>query len=53
MNLLSWIIFTPLIGAIAILFLPKDNKPLIRGVGLASAGISLVNSLVALFNLST
>ena len=53
MNLLSWIIFTPLIGAITILFLPKDNKALIRGVGLGAAAISLIISLVALCNFGT
>jgi len=33
-HLLSWIIFTPLVGAIAILFCPKNNTQLLRTLSL-------------------
>jgi NADH-quinone oxidoreductase subunit M len=48
MNLLSWTIFTPLLGGIAILFLPKENKAAIRAVGLAAATVSFLFSLALL-----
>ncbi|MCX6641133.1 MAG: NADH-quinone oxidoreductase subunit M [bacterium] len=39
--MLSWIIFIPLIGGTVILFLPKENKNLIRGVALATSLLDL------------
>ncbi len=53
MNLLSWIIFTPLIGAVAVLFIPKEKVTAIRATALGAAGISFLLSLVALAFFST
>jgi NADH-quinone oxidoreductase subunit M len=54
MNLLTWITFIPLVGAILILFIPKDKTKLIHTVALAAAGLSFGLSGLALlqFNYS-
>ncbi|MBI4711209.1 MAG: hypothetical protein HY767_01945 [Candidatus Omnitrophica bacterium] len=38
-HILSWIIFTPLIGAFAILFVPKSATQWIKWIALATTGI--------------
>jgi len=43
--ILSLVVFTPLIGVALILFVPKDNHRLIRGLALMAALASLVFSL--------
>ncbi|GCE10736.1 complex I subunit 4 family protein [Tengunoibacter tsumagoiensis] len=43
---LSSLIFLPLLGGIALLFLPKDRGPLIRWAALGVAAIELILSLV-------
>ncbi|MDP6361357.1 MAG: NADH-quinone oxidoreductase subunit M, partial [Planctomycetota bacterium] len=45
--MLSAMIFTPLVGAILTLFIPKDNHKLIRMIATAFAGITLVISFAA------
>ena len=45
---LSWMIFTPMIGMAVIMFLPKDNHRLIRGVTMVATGIPLLLSLMML-----
>ncbi len=47
-GLLSWMIFTPIIGMAVIMFLPKDNHRLIRGVTMVATGIPLLLSLMML-----
>jgi NADH-quinone oxidoreductase subunit M len=51
-SLLTWLTFSPLLGVLVILFLPKDRKPAIRWVALLASlvtfGISIV--LLARFN---
>ncbi len=41
-HILSWITFLPLIGMIAILFVPKANTSLIKTIALAATGLPLV-----------
>ena len=41
-HILSWIIFLPLIGMTAILFVPKSNVSLIKGLSLVFTGLPLV-----------
>lgn len=48
MNLLSLITFTPLIGALAVLCLPKEKEKPIQIVSLAAGGISFLLSLLLL-----
>ena len=43
--LLTAIVFLPLLGAVVVMFLPRENKPLIRSVAL---GIALVEFLLSL-----
>lgn len=45
--MLSAITFLPLLGALAILLLPKDNKPLIRGAAVLFSSAALLVSLLA------
>ena len=45
MGLLSFTLWVPLLGAIALLFLPNSNGRLIKLVALAASGISLLASL--------
>ncbi|HED64558.1 MAG TPA: NADH-quinone oxidoreductase subunit M [Planctomycetes bacterium] len=40
--MLSWITFLPLLGMIAILFAPKTNTSLIKGISLVATGLPLV-----------
>ncbi|MDQ3460789.1 MAG: NADH-quinone oxidoreductase subunit M [Deinococcota bacterium] len=42
MGILSAIVWTPLIGLVVILLLPKDRPALVRAVALATAGITLL-----------
>lgn len=49
MNLLSWIIITPLLAGAAILAMPKDRKPLYYMTALAASAIQLVLSLFCCF----
>ncbi|MBI4423214.1 MAG: NADH-quinone oxidoreductase subunit M, partial [Elusimicrobia bacterium] len=53
MNILSWTIFTPLAGAIAILFVPKENRRAIQGIGLGAAAVSFLVSLRLLAGFDT
>ena len=39
-NVLSWITFLPLIGMVAILFVPKTNTSLIKGIALGATGLA-------------
>ena len=50
-HILSMILFTPLVGAILLLFVPKDNKDAIRWIGNIFAALGLLVSipLVPLF----
>jgi len=48
-HLLSWIVFTPLIGGIVILFMPKSATPLIKWVATATTLIVGLFALMALF----
>lgn len=54
-GILSWMIFTPLIGMAVIMFLPKDNHRAIRGVTMAATIIPLILSIMMLaaYNPST
>ncbi len=54
-GILSWMIFTPLIGMAVIMFLPKDNHRAVRGVTMAATIIPLILSLMMLasYNPST
>ncbi|PIQ82749.1 MAG: oxidoreductase [Candidatus Omnitrophica bacterium CG11_big_fil_rev_8_21_14_0_20_64_10] len=45
-TILSWMIFLPLGGAVAVLFLPKGNERLIRGFGLAVTLAVLAGALL-------
>ncbi len=38
-HILSWIVFTPLIGAFAVLFVPKSATSCIKWIALAATGI--------------
>ncbi len=49
-NILIFIILTPLVAALVILFLPKDEKNLIRWVALVFSLLTLVFVLIAWFN---
>ena len=46
MGLLSFTLWVPLLGAIALLFLPNSQERLIKQVALAASVVSLVASLV-------
>ena len=48
MNLLSWITFTPAIGALIILFIPKEKVRAVHVTAIAAAGVSFALSLFAL-----
>ena len=50
MSILSMITWAPLAGGVIVLFLPKQQVKLIRGVALASAAVSLVLSWKLLFS---
>ncbi|MDE2491340.1 MAG: NADH-quinone oxidoreductase subunit M [Elusimicrobia bacterium] len=53
--MLSLITWTPMLGALIVLMLPKENVRAIRAVGLAAAGVTLAASLALLpgFSLSS
>ncbi len=53
-GLLNWILWLPVIGMIAILFVPKDKKDLIRTFGVVTTSITFLLTLVlyAKFNTS-
>ena len=46
-NILSWIIFTPLIGALIILLLPKNEAGKIRAVALITTGVVFIETFIA------
>jgi NADH-quinone oxidoreductase subunit M len=48
--MLSWITFIPLIGALAILFIPKEKVKAIHAVGLAATGLSFILSMMLYFS---
>jgi NADH-quinone oxidoreductase subunit M len=50
-HILSWIIFTPLIGAFAVLFVPKSAASAIKWIALATTGVvmALTGYALALF----
>ncbi len=50
-NILSWITFLPLIGMVAILFVPKANTSLIKGISLVATGLPLVLATYLYFGL--
>ncbi|MDG5787296.1 NADH-quinone oxidoreductase subunit M [Evansella sp. AB-P1] len=45
-NLLSWLIFLPLAGALLILTVPKENKNVIRSIAIGTSGVTLIVSLI-------
>ncbi len=47
-GILSWMIFTPIIGMAVIMLLPKDNHRAVRGVTMAATIIPLILSLMML-----
>jgi len=49
-NLLSLVIFLPLAGAVLLLFIPRDNHLLIKGLSLTAALAAFVASLPLYFN---
>ncbi len=49
---LSMIIFVPIIAGVLILFIPKEQKDLVRGIALMAAGIVLGLSLFVFLNYS-
>jgi len=49
-SILSWIVFTPLIGTILILFVPREMEKSIKGIALIFSFISLVLALVVYAN---
>lgn len=46
-HLLSWIIFTPLLGALFTIFAPKDNTTLIKTIATVTTGFVLALSVLA------
>jgi len=52
-GLLSWTIFTPLLGGIVILFLPKESHRAIRGVTVAATALPLLLAIMLLANFDT
>ncbi len=50
---LSMIIFVPIIAAVIILFIPKEQKDLVRGIAFAAAAIILVLGLFIFLNYNT
>ncbi len=48
MNLLDWVLFTPLVGFIIMLLMPRGRGPLVRAVALVVALIAFALSLVML-----
>jgi len=44
---ISWILLSPLIGVVALLFVPKDNLKLLRSISIASVTSSLAFALAA------
>ena len=49
MNMLTLITFIPLLGAVIILALPKDNKKAIQSMAIGSSAISFILSMVLFF----
>jgi NADH-quinone oxidoreductase subunit M len=47
-SLLTWLTFSPLLGVLVILFLPKDRKPAIRWVALLASLVTFGISIVLL-----
>ncbi|WP_416147746.1 complex I subunit 4 family protein [Salipaludibacillus sp. HK11] len=45
-NILTWLVFIPLIGALLILTIPKENVNVIRSLAVMTSGIALIISLV-------
>ena len=43
--MLSWLTFTPLIGAAVIALLPKRNESAARGLALVAAALALLEAL--------
>src|SRR5579871_1244916 len=50
---LSMIIFVPIIAAVIILFIPKEQKDLVRGIAFAAAATILVLGLFIFLNYNT
>jgi NADH-quinone oxidoreductase subunit M len=48
--ILSWIVFLPLLGAVATLFVPKEKEKLIRAVALVATSLVLFLSTLLLLN---
>ena len=46
-NLLTYIIFTPLLGALVVLFLPQSKTSSFKWVALGALGVTLVLSVLA------
>jgi len=49
-NLLTLILFTPVLGAVIVVLLPEDNKNLVRWTSFALSFIPLILSLILWFN---
>ena len=52
-NLLTLTVFTPMAGALAILFVPRENKNAVRAIGTAAAAVSFLVSLALLAGFNT
>jgi NADH-quinone oxidoreductase subunit M len=46
LNILTWLIFVPIIGAILIMTIPKENVNVIRSLATITSGVALVISLI-------
>src|SRR5688572_17247860 len=49
MGLLTWITLLPLVGAVLVMLVPKEEESIHRGVGLLTALVTFVVSLTLLF----
>ena len=45
-NILSWLIWLPIIGMVAIAFIPRDNENLIKNVSAVTTGVQFILTLV-------
>ena len=45
-NILSWIIWIPIIGMVVIAFIPRDKKDLIKQIAAVTTGIQLLLAIM-------
>lgn len=48
-SILSWMVFTPVLGAVIIVLIPGQMKALIRWVAVAAAGVPLIQAVILFF----